>query len=55
MSLTDGDFRWVMQEIVRTAGSSASGRIVSVLEGGYEPQSLARCVDTHLRILMDMH
>lgn len=54
VSLTDGDFRWIMEHIVRIAGKSASGRIVSVLEGGYEPQSLARCVDTHLRIMMDL-
>jgi acetoin utilization deacetylase AcuC-like enzyme len=54
VSLTDGDFRWVIEQIVRIADVSASGRIVSVLEGGYELQSLARCVDTHLRVLMDL-
>ena len=55
VSLTDADFRWVTEEIVRIARMSASGRIISVLEGGYELHSLARCVDTHLRILMDLH
>jgi len=55
VSLNDADFRWVTEHIVRIAGISASNRIVSVLEGGYEPQSLARCVDAHLRILMDLH
>jgi acetoin utilization deacetylase AcuC-like enzyme len=54
VSLTDGDFRWIMEHIVRIAGEYASGRIVSVLEGGYEPHSLARCVDTHLRVMMDL-
>ena len=54
VSLTDADFRWVTQEIVRLAGLSASGRIVSVLEGGYELNSLARCVETHLRVLMGL-
>lgn len=55
VSLTDADFRWVTEQIVRIAESSASGRIVSVLEGGYELQSLARCVATHIRVLMDLH
>jgi len=52
LSLTDGDFRWVSQQIVRLAESSSRGRIVSVLEGGYELNSLARCAEDHVRILM---
>ena len=55
VSLNDADFRWVTEQIVRIAGESASGRIVSALEGGYELQSLARCVESHLRVLMDLH
>ena len=54
ISLTDSDFRWVAEHIVRLAEHSASGRIVSVLEGGYELRSLARCVETHIRILMGL-
>jgi acetoin utilization deacetylase AcuC-like enzyme len=52
--LTDADFRWVIQEIVRIADISASGRVVSALEGGYEIHSLARCVEAHMRVLMDL-
>jgi len=52
--LTDADFRWVTQEIVRIADISASGRVVSALEGGYEIHSLARCVEAHMRVLMDL-
>jgi len=26
-----------------------------VLEGGYELRSLARCVESHVRVLMDLH
>ena len=55
VSLTDADFRWVSERIVEAAGKSASGRIVSVLEGGYELKSLARCVDAHVRVLMGLH
>ena len=54
VSLTDADFKWITEQIVRMAELSASGRIVSVLEGGYELQSLARCVETHMRVLMGL-
>lgn len=50
--LTDDDFRWVTEQVVQVAARSASNRIVSVLEGGYELNSLARCVDAHVRLLM---
>ena len=49
--LTDDDYRWVSERIVDAANSTASGRVVSVLEGGYEQYSLARCVELHLRVL----
>ncbi len=55
VSLTDADFRWVTEQIVDVAAKSASGRIVSALEGGYELTSLARCVEQHVRILMGLH
>jgi acetoin utilization deacetylase AcuC-like enzyme len=54
VSLTDADFRWVAEQIVNIASGSASGRIVSTLEGGYELNSLARCVETHIRVLMGL-
>ena len=55
VSLTDADFRWVTEQIVTAAADSASGRIVSALEGGYELRSLARCVEAHIRVLMGDH
>ena len=55
VSLTDGDFRWVSERIVEIANQFASGRIVSVLEGGYELKSLARCVESHIRVLMGLN
>jgi len=54
VSLEDADFRWVTEQIVAAAGRSASGRIVSVLEGGYELDSLTRCVELHLRVMMGL-
>jgi acetoin utilization deacetylase AcuC-like enzyme len=51
VSLTDADFRWVSEQIVDVASQFSGGRIVSALEGGYELNSLARCVETHVRVL----
>ena len=54
VSLTDADFPWVTEQIVNVARKSAADRIVSALEGGYELNSLARCVETHVRALMGL-
>ena len=55
ISLNDADFRWITQQIIRLAEATAAGRIISVLEGGYELDSLARCVEAHIRLLMGLH
>lgn len=52
VNLTDADFTWVTEQIVEVAAKSASGRVVSALEGGYELRSLARCVESHIRVLI---
>jgi len=54
VSLTDDDFRWVSEQIVDVAEASASGRVISALEGGYELNSLARCAESHVRVLMGL-
>jgi acetoin utilization deacetylase AcuC-like enzyme len=54
VSLTDGDFRWVAEVIMKVARRHASGRVISALEGGYEIHSLARCVEAHVRVLMGL-
>ena len=53
--LTDKDYEWVTERIMEVAATTAGGRIVSALEGGYELHSLARCVETHLRVLAGVH
>ena len=52
LNFGDADYRWISEQIVDAAGRYAGGRIVSTLEGGYELNSLARCVEAHLRVLM---
>ncbi|MEW6444422.1 MAG: histone deacetylase family protein [Pseudomonadota bacterium] len=53
IALVEDDYAWVTRELVAIANISAGGRIVSMLEGGYEPQALARSVLAHLRALED--
>jgi len=52
MGLTTGDFGEMTAAVVELAGRACDGRIVSVLEGGYDLNSLGPCVEQHLRALM---
>jgi acetoin utilization deacetylase AcuC-like enzyme len=54
VSLTDADFDWVTERIVDIAARHASGRVISTLEGGYDFDSLTRCVEQHVRIIMGL-
>ncbi len=53
LMLGDEDYRWVTELIVDAARRDAGGRIVSVLEGGYNLEALGRCVEQHLEGLLD--
>ncbi len=52
-ALLEDDYVWLTQQLIAQAKRSASGRIVSMLEGGYDTDSLARSVYAHLRSLND--
>ena len=53
--LTDAVCAWLEVAVSRPAinAASAAGRLVSVMEGGYDPVSLGTNVDTHLRALVE--
>ena len=51
MRLVEADFAWVTAELRRLAEIHAQGRVVSVLEGGYDPPALGRSVVAHLQSL----
>jgi acetoin utilization deacetylase AcuC-like enzyme len=53
LELHEADFRWVTELIADVAARHANGRIVSVLEGGYDLDALARSVDVHLQVLRE--
>lgn len=52
-TLEPDHFRQLTLEISRRTSSSSGGRIVSVMEGGYDPRSLGENVDAHLRALVE--
>lgn len=52
LHLQDDDFEWLTHKIMNIANRHAQGRIVSVLEGGYNLNSLASGVKTHLACLI---
>jgi acetoin utilization deacetylase AcuC-like enzyme len=52
LNLVEADFAWATQQIMEIADQSAQGRVVSVLEGGYDLEGLAGSVATHVTALM---
>lgn len=52
-SLTSEDFAWITAELVGLAAQTAQGRVVSVLEGGYDLGALARSCAAHVKALND--
>ncbi|MEO5341717.1 MAG: histone deacetylase family protein [Gammaproteobacteria bacterium SHHR-1] len=48
-NLVDADYGWITSRLMDLARISAQGRIVSLLEGGYELHALARSVEAHLK------
>jgi acetoin utilization deacetylase AcuC-like enzyme len=52
LNLLEPDYGWVTQKIMAVADASANGRIVSVLEGGYDLQGLAGSAAAHVSALM---
>jgi acetoin utilization deacetylase AcuC-like enzyme len=54
MQLQAEDYAWVTHELAAIAGRHAGGRIVSMLEGGYDLQALAECSVAHVAALSGM-
>lgn len=53
LELREEDFAWVTRKLMEIADKSAEGRIVSVLEGGYDLQGLRDSVAVHVAALMN--
>lgn len=52
LALQNDDFAWITREILAIAGRVCNGRVVSVLEGGYDLQALAQGCEAHVQELM---
>ena len=51
LNLETEDFDWVTRELCAVADRHCGGRVVSVLEGGYNLDALRECVTVHLKAL----
>ena len=52
LALTDADYTWITAELNLIAQKHCNGRIVSLLEGGYDLTALPRSVVAHLKELL---
>jgi acetoin utilization deacetylase AcuC-like enzyme len=52
LNLVEADFAWATRKIMEVADASADGRVVSMLEGGYDLEGLAASVAAHVIALM---
>ncbi len=53
LALRVEDFVWITRALCDLASATCGGRLVSVLEGGYDLDALAACVAAHVEILME--
>jgi acetoin utilization deacetylase AcuC-like enzyme len=53
LNLFEADFEWATRKLMEVAEQTAGGRVVSVLEGGYDLVGLANSVAAHVSALME--
>jgi len=52
LNLVEADFAWATRKLMEIADRKCGSRVVSVLEGGYDLEGLARSVAAHVMTLM---
>jgi len=52
LNLTEADFGWATSQLMDIADKTAEGRVVSLMEGGYDLEGLSRSVAAHVMTLM---
>jgi acetoin utilization deacetylase AcuC-like enzyme len=52
LNLVEADFVWATQKVMEVADQCADGRVVSLLEGGYDLEALASSAAAHVTALM---
>ena len=53
MKVTPAGFAWMSRQLKDAAARWCGGRLISLLEGGYDLDSLGQCVAAHVRVLLD--
>jgi acetoin utilization deacetylase AcuC-like enzyme len=52
INLTEADYAWATEALMEIADRRCQGRVVSLLEGGYDLEALAASVAAHVTALM---
>ena len=52
LNLLEPDFAWATQKLMEIADRRCDGRVVSLLEGGYDLEGLSKSVAAHVTALM---
>lgn len=52
IGLVEDDYQWVTQELMEIAGIYCGGRMISILEGGYNLKALAASAAVHVKTLL---
>ena len=55
LAFQDADYAWVTDQVKKATDRHSQGRIVSMLEGGYDLSALGRSAVQHLRVLAGLH
>ena len=53
INLVEADFAWATRKLMEIARKTAHERVVSLLEGGYDLEGLARSAAAHVTALME--
>ncbi|MDR3376597.1 MAG: histone deacetylase family protein [Ancalomicrobiaceae bacterium] len=53
LRLVEADFTWITNKLMEVADRHCNGRVVSLLEGGYDLDALSRSVAAHVAALMN--
>jgi acetoin utilization deacetylase AcuC-like enzyme len=54
LNLVEADYSWATHRLMAVADKSCKGRVVSLLEGGYDLDGLSRSVAAHVAALMGL-
>ncbi len=55
LGLESEDFATLTRVVLEVADTHANGRVISTLEGGYNPQAMTECIEIHVDQLLEPH